>query len=310
MLSRVAEKLYWMARYIERTENTARLIRSYNRLILDIPVGSEPSWLILADILDAKAEFKRAYSDISEQNVHRFLIRRKTAKTSLHFSIIQARENIRTTRDVLPEDAWELINEIFIFVSDEAKKTSSRRARLIFLDRLIQHTQTLSGLLETTLYRDHTYCFMKLGTLTERADMTTRILDVGAGDILKREGDFSSIEPILWAALLETMSAKSAFRRLIGPVIEKDNVIDFIANEKDFPRSISHCLNETKQVVSSLPNHKETSHLLDRIRRKVRRFKSSNRQESSLHKFISSLQVNLTELDNEIHIKWFVRNTD
>ena len=133
---------------------------------------------------------------------------------------------------------------------------------------------------------------------------------VGAGDILKREGDFSSIEPILWAALLETMSAKSAFRRLIGPVIEKDNVIDFIANEKDFPRSISHCLNETKQVVSSLPNHKETSLLLDRIRRKVRRFKSNNRQESSLHKFISSLQVNLTELDNEIHIKWFVRNTD
>ena len=62
MLSRVAEKLYWMARYIERTENTARLIRSYNRLILDIPVGSEPSWLILADILDAKAEFKRAYN--------------------------------------------------------------------------------------------------------------------------------------------------------------------------------------------------------------------------------------------------------
>ena len=150
MLSRVAEKLYWMARYIERTENTARLIRSYNRLILDIPVGSEPSWLILADILDAKAEFKQAYSDISEQNIHRFLIRRKTAKTSLHFSIIQARENIRTTRDVLPEDAWELINEIFIFVSMK-QKTSSRRARLIFLDRLIQHTQTLSGLLETTL---------------------------------------------------------------------------------------------------------------------------------------------------------------
>ena len=106
------------------------------------------------------------------------------------------------------------------------------------------------------------------------------------------------------------ISAKSAFRRLIGPIIEKDNVIDFIANEKDFPRSIYYCLNETRQIIASLPNHKETSILLDRIRRKVRRFKSNNRKRPSLHKFISSLQANLTELDDEIHAKWFTRNTD
>ena len=310
MLSRVAEKLYWMARYLERAENTARLIRSYNRLILDIPVGSEPSWLILADILDATPEFKRAYSDVSEQNIHRFLIRRKTAKNSLHFSISQARENIRTTRDVLPEDAWELINETFIFVSEEAKKTSSRRPRMLFLDKLIQHTQTLSGLLETTLYRDHTYRFMKLGTLTERADMTTRILDVGAGDILEREGDFSSIDPILWAALLETLSAKSAFRRIIGPILEKDSVIDFIINERDFPRSIHHCLNETRNIILSLPQSGEALQQLDRTRRRVRRFKSNKKRRAQLHQFIGSLQTNLVELDIKIHLKWFSRSTD
>ena len=305
MLSRVAEKLYWAARYIERIENTARLIRSYNLLIFDIPYGSEPSWMILVEILDGAEQFKKFYSDTAEQNVHKFLISRKRGKNSLYFSINQARENIRATRDVLPEDAWELINEIFLYISLQAKRTSSRRSRLIFLEKVIHQTQTLSGLLETTVYRDHTYGFMKLGFMTERADMTTRVLQVGARDIIEREGIFSSIDPILWAALLETLSAKNSFRRLIGPIIEKDPVIDFIIKEQSFPRSIFYCLNEARNLLAQLPNNLETIFLLDKVKRKIKRFKSNNSDQKAIDRFVSSLQSSLTQLDLLIYEQWF-----
>ena len=115
MLSRVAENLYWLARYLERAENTARLIRSYNHLIMDIPKGTEPSWMILVDILDAQSEFEVRYQQRNELNVHKFLVTGANATSSIRFAINRARDNLRITRDVLPEEAWEQINELQIF---------------------------------------------------------------------------------------------------------------------------------------------------------------------------------------------------
>ena len=105
LLSRVAERLYWLARYLERTENTARLIKSYNNLIMDIPIGTEPSWMILVDILDERNRYSKIFRNENEQNVHKFLVEKPSVTCGIHYSIAQARENMRTTRDVLPEEA-------------------------------------------------------------------------------------------------------------------------------------------------------------------------------------------------------------
>ena len=133
MLSRVAERLYWMARYLERAENTARLINCYNNLIMDIPLGSEPSWTLLVDILDAKDDFQKHYAKQNERNVHKFLTGKASVPCSIPFGIEAARENVRTTRDVLPEEAWEQINELHLFATANANAYSSRRTRLLFL---------------------------------------------------------------------------------------------------------------------------------------------------------------------------------
>ena len=147
MLSRVAERLYWMARYLERAEDTARLTQSFNHLIMDIPAGSEPGWDILVRILDAEPVFGENHRAFNEQNVLKFLIADEENAGSIHFCIKAARENVRTTRDVLPEEVWEHVNELYLFSMEHAAKSVGRRTRHAFLEQVVTRCQMINGLL-------------------------------------------------------------------------------------------------------------------------------------------------------------------
>ena len=307
MLSRVAENLYWLARYLERAENTARLIRSYNHLIMDIPKGTEPSWMILVDILDAKSEFEERYQQRNELNVHKFLVTGANATSSIRFAINRARDNLRITRDVLPEEAWEQINELQISADERAATATSRGNRLILLDDVIHNCQALTGLLQTTAPRDHAYRFMTLGRMIERADMTARIIDVGAGDILNRDGAFSGIEPILWGALLEAISGRSAYRRITGPIVEQSPMIEFVFKAPAFPRSLFFCINMMRRELKLLPKHKNALAQADKIRRRLQRFRFTENEPAKLHRFIDNMQFALIQLNTAIALSWFIR---
>jgi uncharacterized alpha-E superfamily protein len=307
MLSRVAENLYWLARYLERAENTARLIRSYNHLIMDIPKGSEPSWMILVDILDARREYEERYQQPSELNVHKFLVTGGNATSSVRFSINLARDDLRITRDVLPEEAWEQVNELQLLADEHARASTSRGNRLIFLDQVIHQCQALTGLLQTTAPRDHAYRFMTLGRMIERADMTARIVDVGAGDIIDRGNAFAGVEPILWGALLEALSGRSAYRRVMGPIVEQSPMISFVFKESTFPRSLLFCNDIVRRELKRLPKHKNAVTQADKIRRRLQRFNNMNEDRTRLHKFIDTLQVDIIRLNAEIAEAWFIQ---
>ena len=307
MLSRVAKNLYWLARYLERAENTARLIRSYNHLIMDIPKGTEPSWMVLVDILDARADYEDRFQQQSELNVHKFLVTSATEHNSIRFAINRARDNLRITRDALPEEAWEQVNELKILADERAHTSTSRSNRLALLDEVIHKSQALTGLLQTTAPRDHTYRFMTLGRMIERADMTARIIDVGAADLLDREGAFSGVEPILWGALLEAISGKSAYRRVMGPIVEQAPMISFVFKEASFPRSLFFCVEIIRRELKRLPRHKNALTRAENIRRRLQRFKSTEEERLKLHKFIDNLQLAINKLDEEISLSWFAR---
>ena len=262
MLSSVAERLYWMSRYLERSENVARLIQSYNHLIFDIPIGAEPDWFILIEVLDANETFDRVISERTEANVHRFLISRTTISNSITYSINSARENARTTRDVLPEDVWEEANHLHIYASENASKSIGRRSRIVFLEEIIKRLQALNGLMESSLLRDDAYRFISIGRKIERADMTARILKVAGGDIISRENQHVDLQPFLWGAVLDALYAKSAFRRIKGPVISKEQTLDFVLNSTDFPRSIAYCINDIDREVANLPENSELKKIL------------------------------------------------
>lgn len=310
MLSRVAENLYWLARYLERAENTARLVRSYNHLIMDIPKGSEPPWMILIDILDAREAFEERYQQHSEMNVHKFLVTGDSATSSIRFAINCARDNLRITRDALPEEAWEQVNELQLFANEQGSAATSRGNRLTFLDNIIHQCQALTGLLQTTAPRDHAYRFMTLGRMVERADMTARIIDVGAGDILDREGAFSGVEPLLWGALLEALSGRSAYRKTMGPIIEQNPMIDFVFKAPTFPRSLFFCIDMLRRELKQLPKHKDALAHTDKVRRRLQRYRNLNNDRAKLHKFIDTMQLALIQLNAEITARWFTRRSE
>lgn len=305
MLSSVAERLYWMSRYLERAEDTARLVSAYNHLIMDIPRGAEPGWDIMVRILDAVPTFEDQFRVANEQNVLKLIIADADAPCSIPYAIRAARENVRTTRDVLPEEAWELVNELYLFTRDSAEKSVGRRNRHAFLAEVISRCQMINGLLLSTLSRDHAYRFIKLGHLLERADMATRVVDVGAGDILDREGAFEAIDPLLWGALLQALSAMSAYRREVGPIVEKNAAVDFVFMQQTFPRSVRFCIRGIREELGPLKNNKGALRVAERIRRRLRRFEAEAMTRPELHAFIDDFQAQVNALHQAIYDTWF-----
>lgn len=306
MLSRVAERLYWMARYLERAEDTARLTQAYTHLIMDIPAGSEPGWDILVRILDAEPIFGEHHRVFNEQNVLKFLIADEENPGGIHYCIRAARENVRTTRDVLPEEVWEHVNELYLFSQENAAKSVGRRHRHQFLEQVITRCQMISGLLMTTLCRDHAYRFIKLGHLLERADMTTRVIDVGAGALLGNKTLNKAVGPLIWSSLLQSLSAMGTYRRTIGPLVEANAVVEFVFKERSLPRSVRFCLDGIRQELTPLNNHQDALKVLERSRRSLSRFNPEKAERKDLHNFIDRFQVELNTLGGVIASTWFM----
>jgi uncharacterized alpha-E superfamily protein len=305
MLSRVAERLYWMARYLERAEDTARLISAYSHLILDIPRGLEPGWNVLIDTLDAGPEFGNRYRNATERNIIKFLLADRENACSISNSIRSARENVRTTRDVLPAQAWELVNELYLYVADSADTSLARAQRFEFLETIVAMNQQLNGLIHTSVTRDSALWFIKLGQLMERADMTSRIVDVATRTIIEDSESEGPDVPLLWGNLLKSLSATAAYRRKIGPVLTPEEVIAFVLREPLFPRSIIYCLDNIEETIAQLKAPGGMLRSLRQIVRPIDQHRADVEAPEKLHRLIDRLQIGLADIDNAIHEIWF-----
>src|SRR3982750_1392132 len=162
MLARVVENVYWLSRYLERAENTARNIGVNTNLLLDLPGGIAPGWLPRGTKGD-------------ERDVVHFLIAEKDNPGSICSSLHSARENARTLREILPIEAWELLNEFIGDCTRNVDGAINKRTRFEFLKRIVISLQTIAGMLDGTMNRNDAHTFSQLGRNLERADMTSRI---------------------------------------------------------------------------------------------------------------------------------------
>jgi uncharacterized alpha-E superfamily protein len=272
---------------------------------MDIPKGSEPGWDILVRILDAEPVYGNRYRVFNEPNVLKFLMADLDNIGSIRASIVAARENVRTTRDVLPGEVWEHVNELYLYAQEWAEKSVGRRNRHQFLEQVITRCQMINGLIISTLCRDHAYRFIKLGHLLERADMTTRIIDVGAGALLGDERNHPLVDPLIWAALLQSLSAMGTYRRTIGPLVEAESVVDFVFRESTLPRSVRFCLNGIRTELAPLKNNGEALRILERSRRRLSRFRVEEASREELHAFIDRFQSGLNDLSDILSATWF-----
>ena len=307
MLSRVAENIYWLARYLERAENTARLLAANANLHLDLPCGITPAWEPLIAMAGARKLFEQQHPDYSEKEVVKFMIGCDKNPSSILSSLRAARENARTIRDYLPREAWELINKHHLDASEQLDEGLSKRGRHEYLKRVILTSQTLNGLLAGTMNHDQGYHFLLLGRNIERADMTTRIIDVRTDGLLPLESaELRPFETIQWVSLLRSLSAYQMYRRSMQARVRKGDVMIFLFQSQDFPRSIRHNLCSIERSLKTLPNHESAVQSLYEIKSSILSTQFGKMNCGSLHDFIDQVQIALDQVHAEISRAWFL----
>jgi len=304
MLSRVAERIYWMARYIERAENTARLVNTYNLLLLDLPRGTRVGWELLPVIAGSFDLFAERYQRHDERNTVKFLLADHNNPGSLVNSIEIARENSRTAREVLPGQAWEQINELKHYADANVQSAVPRRDRFEFLTEIIGRCQQLTGLLDGTMSRDYGYDFVCIGHYLERADMTSRVVDIGNARLLDGS-EPDSVDTHVWMSVLHALGAYQMYRKDVQLGVQYADVVEFLLQNTWFPRSVAHCLNGAEEHIGNLPRHKECLKAMRSVRRSIDRIKPESLDDVSLHQVIDHIQLGIGEIHRQIHATWF-----
>ena len=304
MLARTAERMYWFGRYVERAENTARLIAVNTNLVMDLP-RAKHIWGSMIDITGFRPQFEERFSREEERNVIKFLLDNEVG--SIRNAVRMARENARTTREIMPQEAWEVINELYIDVRDNLERGLKREHRHEFLSNVLSHCHQLTGLLADSMYADQGYAFARLGRYLERADMTTRIVDVGCLNLMNpAQGDLSEHENILWMNVLKSMTAYQSYRQHVQDIVNGEDVVDFLLLNTKFPRAVVHCLNEAERCCAELPRNEDSLRAINRAQRFVSGAKVADLLEASeLHEFIDNVQLDLGTIHDRVATTWF-----
>ncbi len=306
MLSRVANSIYWFGRYIERAENTARLVNVNANLLLDLPRKVEFGWGPLISITSSDELFNVWYDNADEASVARFLLVDGNNPSSILSSLASARENLRVTRDIFHREAWECVNDLYLFVRDQGDKVTTRRSRLVFLERVVRSTQNLAGMLGSTMSRDDAFNFMRIGFNLERAEMTSRIIDIRSESLLPHQSDeLAPFQNIQWMSVLKSLSGYQMYRRKVRLRVTGPGVLRFLLQDKEFPRAIYFCLDKLEHCLQRLPRHEATLSIIEKLQASVVVAEVDALAESGLSDFIDSLQLGLSRLDSHISATYF-----
>ena len=311
MLSRVAERIYWQARYLERAENTARLLSVFSTLLLDLPPDTKLGWRSLVEITGTDRAFDEKYKQANERNVMRFLL--LDSASSLLNTLENTRENARTTREIMPLEAFEQINDLFHYAKDNAADSISGGSRHKFLEEIISNCHEISGLMAGSMSRGAAYSFVRLGRSLERADMATRIIDVGSGNLLTKIGvganpaeSNESYENTLWMNILRSLTAYQMYRQHVKHRVNGEDVVRFLLQDDDFPRAATHVLTTITKVLKHLPNNTKAAKQVDKTLRIIGRGNIGKLLDAGLFQYLDDLQVEIAKIHTSIADTWFL----
>lgn len=311
MLSRIAESVYWAARYFERAENTARIVLSHHNLLLDVPCETNYCWEALMAITGSSESYYEHYQNVSEQEVTDFLILDKKNYSSVITSLALARENLRTARAEFPRDAWECVNQLYWYSVDNAKRAEHKPFRYEYLRHIVNISQQFKGIISGTMSRDSAYNFMRLGNFIERSDMTTRVIDVRAVNlILSQKQELKPYNDIKWMSILKSLAAYQMYRRSINTRVAGTQVVNFLLKNDQFPRSVYRCLTEMLECLSYLKEPEEPQKKIEQVIQMVNGSDIPSLIEQGLHEFLDDIQKELAEIHSMISNKYFYVEAD
>lgn len=274
VLSRTADHLFWMARYIERAENTARMldVTLSTSLLPQSAHASERGWRALLSISELTPEFDERYPIVSPRDVVHFMVRDAGNTSSIYACLQAARENARAVRGSLTTEVWETHNDTWLDLQSKLAERLPERDPQAFFEWVKFRSHLSRGVTIGTMLKDEAFYFVRLGTFLERADNTARLLDVkyhGLDDEFarassKRERDDGSEEvdqPLdfyHWAAVLRSVSAFETYRKVYRDVITPSRVAELLILRGDMPRSLSSCLSEVAANLEKVRNSRSS----------------------------------------------------
>lgn len=317
MLSRVAESLYWMSRYVERAENIARLIDVNLQLAIDLP-GAAEQWHPLVSVTGDQEWFREHYGaeHASREQALDFLAFNLEYHNSLAACLRAARQNARSIREVISSEMWERLNQFNLFVQEAARTKVPADGLIEFFQQVKVQGHLFTGLTEDTLTHNEAWHFCRLGRLLERADQTSRMLDTKYFFLLPSVQDIGSpIDEVHWSAVLRSASGYEMYRKKHGR-ITGPRVASFLALDREFPRAILSCLTRAElslhAISGSSPNSftNPAERHLGRLRSELTYAAESDLLERGVHEYVDAFQTRMNAVGQAIFSTYFALRSE
>ena len=310
MLSRVAEAVYWMSRQVERAENLARFLEVTHHLTLDQPDSVINPWQSLIEATGDLEAFEKRYHSADSESVTQFLAFDDGYPNSMIASLRLARENARGVRESLSSESFEQINEFYHFVLN-ASKVASLESPNEFFDSVRRIALQWTGVIDNTMSHDEPWHFANIGRLIERADKTSRILDVKYFNLLPRVEDVgTATDDLQWSALLSAISGFEAYRRK-HKLIDIRKVISFFLFNPHFPRTVLYCIAAADRSLDEIQmrSKSETPSLaryrVSQLRHRLEQTSVEEVLAGGMHEFIDSTQTELNAIGEAMNQDFF-----
>jgi uncharacterized alpha-E superfamily protein len=314
MLCRVADSLFWMSRYLERAENQARFIDVTSDIALGYRGSEDILWSSLLHAGGDVEYFHERYSRPTRRNVIDYLLFNRDNLNSVVSCLTAARENARSVRENLTTPMWEAVNRFYLRVRQAASQSQQVLTQPHpFLDQIKRSAHQVLGVTEATWSQGEAWQFSRLGYQLERADKTSRILDVKYF-LLKAEagraGTGSELDIVQWASLLESTGALQMYRRSFGR-IQPVNVVDFLVLSRDFPRSLRFCTQRSLESLRAISGNTGTvpanqaEQRAEEVLRELEAARAVDLLERGLHEFVDRYQTRLNEIGGAVSETFF-----
>jgi uncharacterized alpha-E superfamily protein len=314
MLSRVADSIFWMSRYIERAENVARFIEVNLHLAMDVGnegIRAADQWAPLVTTTGDHELFFKLHGEPDQRKAIEFLTFDQRNPNSILSCLRAARENARTVREMISSPMWEELNKFYLMLCSAEVTRDVLESAYDFFNQVKLSSHLLEGITVATMSHGEAWHFARMGRLLERADKTSRILDVKYYVLLPAVAEVGTpLDTVQWSALLESASALEMYRKRFGRIVPAD-VADFLILDREFPRAIHFCLIKAEESLLAITGGERgrfrtvAEKQLGRLRAELDYTHITEIIDQGLHEFIDGFQLQLNHVGTAIHETFF-----
>ena len=323
MLSRVAESLFWMSRYVERAENTARFLEVNFNLLLDLnditEIDHPNYWSPLIRVTGDPANFTERYAEYNAHTVTDYLVFNRQNSFSINSSIGLARENARSIIDSISSEMWEQVNNLYHFLQSVTPQ-QVHNDPFSFYREIKNASHLFQGITDNIFSRTEEWDFIQIGKYLERADNTARLIDVKYHMLMPKEGQeldlvHDSFDTIQWMAVLKSCSALEAFRKVYLSKIDPENILWFLVLDRTFPRSIAFSVCAAQEAlwrISGSSRHRYANNadrLIGKMEAELSYTSVEDMYRKGLHLYLEEIEVGLNRIGEQIHLLYFAYHT-